>query len=97
MAEQKNCYLICYDIRDAKRWRKAYNLLQGYGERMQYSIFRSWLSMRSREKLRWELEKILAPEDSLLLIRLSNQCVTAIPAYNRPGAWSSQEEPYRII
>jgi CRISPR-associated protein Cas2 len=64
---------------------------------MQYSIFRSWLTMRSREKLRWELEKILAPEDSLLLIRLSNQCVNSIPAYNRPGAWSNQEEPYRII
>lgn len=97
MGETQNCYLICYDIRDPKRWRKAYTLLQGYGERMQYSIFRSWLTMRSREKLRWELEKILAPEDSLLLIRLSNQCVTGIPAYNRPGAWSLQEDPYRIV
>ncbi|MFN6474378.1 MAG: CRISPR-associated endonuclease Cas2 [Nostoc sp. SerVER01] len=97
MAEHKNCYLICYDIRDQKRWRKAYNLLQGYGERIQYSIFRSWLSMRSREKLRWELEKILAPEDSLLLIRLSHQCVAGIPAYNRPGVWSSQEQVYRIV
>jgi len=53
--------------------------------------------MRSREKLRWELEKILAPEDSLLLIRLSHQCVAGISAYNRPGAWSSQEEAYRIV
>jgi CRISPR-associated protein Cas2 len=97
MAEVKNCYIICYDIRNPKRWRKAYNLLQGYGERIQYSIFRSWLSMRSREKLRWELEQILASEDSILLIRLSNQCVSSIPAYNRPGAWSSQEEIYRII
>ncbi|MBW4617437.1 MAG: CRISPR-associated endonuclease Cas2 [Desmonostoc vinosum HA7617-LM4] len=97
MAEQKNCYLICYDIRDPKRWRKAYSLLQGYGERMQYSIFRSWLTMRTREKLRWELEKILAPEDSLLLIRLSNRCVVAIPSYNRPESWSSQQENYRIV
>lgn len=97
MAEQKNCYLICYDIRNPKRWRKAYNLLKGYGERMQYSIFRSWLTMRSREKLRWELEKILAPEDSLLLIRLSNQCVVGIPSYNRPDVWSSQQEAYRIV
>ncbi len=53
--------------------------------------------MRSREKLRWELEKILAPEDSLLLIRLSHQCVAGISAYNCPGAWSSQEEAYRIV
>ncbi|MEA5620587.1 CRISPR-associated endonuclease Cas2 [Cronbergia sp. UHCC 0137] len=97
MAENKNCYLICYDIRDPKRWRKAYKLLEGYGERIQYSIFRSWLSMRSREKLRWELEQILTAEDSLLLIRLSNQCVTDIPKYNRPNVWSSQEESYKIL
>ena len=97
MAESKNCYLICYDIRDQKRWRKAYKLLQGYGESIQYSIFRSWLSMRGREKLRWELEKILAPEDNLLLIRLSNQCVTDIPKYNRPNAWSFEDESHRII
>ncbi len=74
MAEAKNWYLICYDIRCPKRWRKAYKLLQGYGDRVQYSIFRCWLSQRSREKLRWELEKVLVAEDSLLLIRLSNQC-----------------------
>ncbi|TAE53934.1 MAG: CRISPR-associated endonuclease Cas2 [Nostocales cyanobacterium] len=97
MAEQKNCYLICYDIRDPKRWRKAYKLLEGYGEKVQYSIFRSWLSMRSREKLRWELEQILTDEDSLLLIRLSNQCVTDIPKYNRPNAWSFPEETYKIL
>ncbi|GAB1540966.1 CRISPR-associated endonuclease Cas2 [Scytonema sp. NUACC21] len=97
MAELKHCYLICYDIRNQKRWRKAYKLLQGYGERVQYSIFRCWLSQRSREKLRWELEKILSSEDSLLLIRLSHQCVAAIPMYNRPGAWSGLEEPYRVI
>jgi CRISPR-associated protein Cas2 len=53
--------------------------------------------MRSREKLRWELEKILAPEDSILLIRLSHQCVASIPSYNRLGAWSSPEAPYRIV
>ncbi len=97
MAETKNCYLICYDIRDSKRWRQAYNLLQGYGERIQYSIFRCWLSMRLREKLRWELQEILAPEDSLLLIRLSDRCVAEIPTYNNPGAWSSQCESYRVI
>lgn len=97
MAESKNWYLICYDIRCPKRWRKAYKLLQGYGDRMQYSIFRCWLSQRGREKLRWELEKVLESEDSLLLIRLSEQCVGGIQAYNRPDAWSVEEAGYRII
>lgn len=52
MAERKNFYMICYDIRDPKRWRKAHRLLKGYGETLQYSIFRCRLNQRDREKLR---------------------------------------------
>ena len=97
VAEQKNWYLVCYDIRCQKRWRKAYKLLQGYGERIQYSIFRCWLSQRGREKLRLELEKVLVAEDSLLLSRLYDQCVGGIQAYNRPEAWLVEEAGYRIV
>jgi CRISPR-associated protein Cas2 len=97
MAELKHWYLIAYDIRSPKRWRKVHQLLLGYGDKLQYSIFRCWLSQRSREKLRWELEQILTPEDDLLLIRLSNQCVQDLINYNRPDAWSMDEAGYRII
>lgn len=97
MAEVKHWYLICYDIRDPKRWRKAYKLLQGYGESLQLSIFRCWLSQREREKLRWELEKILAAEDNLLLAGFCNRCVERVIACNRPGTWSVEEESYRIV
>lgn len=97
MAEQKNWYLVCYDIRCPKRWRKAYKLLEGYGSRLQYSIFRCWLSQRTREKLRWELEEVLTTEDDLLLIRLSHQCVKGLGVYNRPSAWSVEEGSYKVI
>lgn len=97
MAEQKHWYLICYDIRCPKRWRKAYKLLGGYGERIQYSIFRCWLSQRVREKLRWQLEEILTAEDELLFVRLSEQCVRGLNVYNREDAWSPQGEGYRIV
>ena len=97
MAEQKNWYLVCYDIRCPKRWRKVYKLLEGYGDKLQYSIFRCWLSQRTREKLRWELEKVLTAEDDLLLIRLSHQCVKGLGLYNRPDVWSFEEGTYRIV
>ncbi|MBC6435573.1 CRISPR-associated endonuclease Cas2 [Nostoc sp. HG1] len=97
MAEAKNWYLVCYDIRSPQRWRKAYKLVQGCGERIQYSIFRCWLSARDREKLRWELEKVLAAEDDLLLIRLSPNCAETIPTYNRPNSWPANTETYRIV
>lgn len=97
MGEAQHIYLICYDIRNQKRWRKAYSLLQGHGERIQYSIFRCILNQRNREKLRWELETILAKEDSILFVRLSNRCLEDIPKYNRPGAWENTGKPYLII
>ncbi|MDX2217054.1 MAG: CRISPR-associated endonuclease Cas2 [Oculatellaceae cyanobacterium bins.114] len=97
MAESKNFYMICYDIRDPKRWRKAFNLLKGYGESLQYSIFRCRLSQRDREQLRWELEKILTPEDSLLIAGLCNQCVERIQACNRPESWTVEQEKVRIF
>ncbi len=97
MGEAQHLYLVCYDIRDQKRWRKAYKLMQGHGERIQYSIFRCLLTQRTREKLRWELEKVLAKEDNLLLIRLSHQCVASIPTYNRPNTWLYLDEPYKIV
>jgi CRISPR-associated protein Cas2 len=97
MAELKNWYLIAYDIRNPQRWRKASKLIAGYGDRIQLSIFRCWLSVRDREKLRWELERVLATEDNLILIRLSHQCVEGLLAYNRPGTWPVDENPYRIV
>jgi len=97
MAETRNWYLICYDIRDPKRWRKAYKLLQGYGDRIQFSIFRCALTMRDREKLRWQLEKILKAEDSLLLAGLCDRCVERIVACNRPESWSPPPESHRIL
>ncbi|HAT15191.1 MAG TPA: CRISPR-associated endonuclease Cas2 [Microcoleaceae bacterium UBA11344] len=97
MAEAKNWDLICYDTRSPQRWRKAYKLVQTYGERVQYSVFRCWLNPRDREKLRWELENILAAEDDLLLVRLSHNCAETIPTYNRPNSWPANSETYRIV
>jgi CRISPR-associated protein Cas2 len=97
MGEIRHCYIICYDIRCPKRWRKAYKLLEGYGERIQYSIFRCVMNQRDREKLRWELETILAKEDSILFVRLSDRCVQDIPKYNRPGTWENTDKPFLIV
>lgn len=44
MGAEKHWYLVCYDIRDQKRWRLVYKKLKGCGNRLQYSIFRLNLS-----------------------------------------------------
>jgi CRISPR-associated protein Cas2 len=93
----KHWYLICYDIRNQKRWRKAYKLLQGHGEWMQLSIFRCYLSQTEREKLRWQLEEILTPEDELLLIGICDRCQCRIPNYNRDHSWLQNTDHFRVI
>jgi CRISPR-associated protein Cas2 len=71
-------WLVCYDVRDPKRLRKTAKHMEGYGSRMQYSVFRCWLTIRQLQCLRWELTELLKPEDDVLLIPLCAHCVDGI-------------------
>ena len=82
MAKNKRWYLISYDVRDPKRLRKTARHLEGYGARLQYSLFRCRLSKREVERLRWELGRILAKEDSLLIIGLCHHCASKVNERN---------------
>ncbi len=77
-------WLICYDVRDPDRLRKAAKHLEGYGQRMQYSVFRCWLTLLEMERLRWELTELLTPEDDVLLIPLCSACVAGIQGTHTP-------------
>lgn len=35
----RNTYLVCYDIRDAKRLRKVFKTMRDFGDHLQYSVF----------------------------------------------------------
>ena len=67
----RHWYLFSYDIRDPKRWRKVHKIVNGYGERLQYSLFRCHLTAVQMEHARHQLEQKMAEEDDLLIIRLS--------------------------
>lgn len=85
-------YLVSYDIREPKRWRRAYRVLRGYGRRLQYSVFRCKLGPAELERLRWELEKVLEAEDALMFIGLCSGCVQRISSRNRDGVWEQEDE-----
>lgn len=70
----RHWYLFSYDIREPKRWRQVYKIVNGYGERLQYSLFRCYLTPTQMEQARHRLEKKIADEDDLLIIRLSPRC-----------------------
>ena len=53
-------WLVSYDVRDPARLRRAAKILEGTGQRMQYSVFRCWMNPTQMQRLRWELTEVLA-------------------------------------
>lgn len=93
-------WLVCYDVHDPERLRKAAKHLEGYGERMQWSVFRCWLTYREMERLRWELTELLAPADDVLLIPLCGSCVEGIQTIHNPdgsACWPSTPAGHQIV
>ena len=97
MAEGRLWYLVCYDIRDPKRWRRCFSLLKGYGESLQYSVFRCRLTKRQLERMRWELEKELASEDSLMIVGLCNSCTSKLVARNTKVQWEKEAPRFSVV
>lgn len=97
MAEGRQWYLVCYDIRDPKRWRRCFSLLKGYGEGLQYSVFRCRLTKRQLERMRWEMERELDPEDSLMIVGLCGSCTSKLIARNTRVEWTVEEPRFRIV
>ena len=93
-------WLVCYDVREAKRLRKTAKHMEGYGERMQYSIFRCWMSPKQVECLRWELTGILTTDDDVLIIPLCSRCVEGIKGTHsavREPNWPEEPEGFKIV
>ncbi len=62
-------YLISYDIRDDKRWRKLFRTLNGYGEWRQLSVFLCRLSRKRKVMLEAAVREIIAHgEDHVLFV-----------------------------
>lgn len=92
----RTCRIVCYDIRDDQRWRRVEKIVKGYGERIQYSIFRCWLTDRQYEALLWKLERELAPEDSLLVIPLPPEVERRVVHRNLMTDWERNDDSFVV-
>ena len=100
LAHDSQWWLVCYDIRDPKRLYRAAKCLLGYGQRVQYSVFRCWASRKQTERLRWELTEILEPEDDVLIIPLCSRCVEGLKVTHSAGKsvrWPKAPASHRIV
>ncbi len=67
----RRCYLVCYDIRDPKRWRQVFKVMKGYGEHWQYSVFFCVLTPIDRVRMQSGLEEAMnLAEDQVMIIDL---------------------------
>ncbi len=64
-------YLIAYDIADPRRLQRVIKLMEGYGTRLQYSVFLCDLSRAELVAWRLGLDKLIElAEDSVIRIDL---------------------------
>jgi CRISPR-associated protein Cas2 len=62
-------YIVTYDISDAKRLRQVFRTLKGYGEHLQFSVFRCDLTRMALAELKGRLNACLnTREDQVLFI-----------------------------
>lgn len=68
-------YVVCYDIPDDKRRIKVARCLDGYGDRVQFSVFEALLDQRLVEKLVAKLRDLIdETEDSVRIYALCAAC-----------------------
>lgn len=75
-------YVVAYDIPCNKRRQKISDLLEGYGQRVQYSVFECRLSADKYKELRRRLKKkVKLAEDSLRFYPLSRHTLEQVECW----------------
>lgn len=67
----RRCYIVAYDIRNQKRWRKVFKTMKGHGEHWQFSVFFCVLKEIDRVRMQTQLEEVMnLKEDQCVIIDL---------------------------
>lgn len=71
MLTEEHLYIVSYDIRDEKRWRRVFRVMKGYGEWLQLSVFQCRLTRRQHAELIALLDGIIHHQaDHIVLLDL---------------------------
>ena len=73
-------FIVSYDIGPDKRRTKVAKLLEGFGNRVQLSVFECDLTAQQYAQLHRRLHKLLCPEegDSVRIYRLCAGCIGTV-------------------
>ena len=86
----RNVFLVCYDVADDKRLRKTYKKMCGFGDPMQYSVFRCELSPTEKQLMKESLWAILNwDQDRVMLLNLGPVGTGATSAWSSGASLAS--------
>lgn len=93
----RSWHLVAYDVRDDRRLRQIAQLLEGYGERIQYSVFRCRLTPLEQEKLRWELIRLAEAEDDWMILPLCASCLRRVRLSQPDPRWNAAPPRFTML
>ncbi len=90
MPSETQRYVVCYDIPDDRRRNKVAKCLDGYGDRVQFSVFEAVLSRVLFDRLEADMRRLMKmDEDQVTLYPLCGACA---PKRVRLGLGSADDE-----
>ena len=91
-------HLVSYDVRADDRRRRVARLLEGYGERVQCSVFRIHSTPRNLIRIRWELARVMDDSDNLLIIPIPDAVARRIQGLRDAQDWEEDARAgFRIV
>lgn len=68
MSSGRNRHIVAYDISEPKRWRKVFKKMHGFGDPIQYSVFRCDLSPKERAIMVAALDELIHHDEDRVMI-----------------------------
>lgn len=89
-------YVVAYDVADDGRRRRVADALEGYGDRVQCSVFEVDVAPDALASMVDELDRLLeVPADALRVYRLCGACEVALTRWARlvaSGRWRGSSD-----
>ena len=80
----EHLYVVTYDIRDPRRWRRIFRIMKGYGEWVQLSVFQCRLNRQRHAELIALLDGMIHHADDHVVLMDVGPADKVAPLWFRP-------------
>lgn len=90
-------YLVCYDVSNPRRLQRMGKRMEGYGVRIQYSIFMCLLDSSGMRSLKDMIARTLnGEEDSVVILPVCSRCEASREEIG-PASWPDLKRTATIV